>query len=238
MIIIDTAKDDFCMTTFHKYDYSWRRTAEIKSLLDAGFVFPALTDAILLPDMFGYKYNDADDGKTENERHYKGWCKRHFCPYEHPIGDDVTNYNLLNPNLCYKIRNYIVHGTKLTSDGKDDINALFDNPQSKVGKQFDDVEFQLVSSICIKRNNGEICEGEFDSYGQSFFSAVRRVENNKLFVAVNAFTLCLELIRAIDADYRNSTNDEKKLCDMNYLCNRQIIVRDIKRGISNENNES
>ena len=42
--------------------------------------------------MFGYKYNDASDGNSEDERHYKGWCKEHFSLYEHPEGTDIADY--------------------------------------------------------------------------------------------------------------------------------------------------
>ena len=83
---------DFMITKFEPFDFSWQRTREINVLLNAGYVFPALTDAILLPDMFGYKYNDKSDGNTEDERHYKGWFKNHFSLYEHPEGTDITDY--------------------------------------------------------------------------------------------------------------------------------------------------
>ena len=220
---------DFMTTRFKPFDFSWQRTKEINALLNAGYVFPALTDAILLPDMFGYKYNDKSDGNTEDERHYKGWCKNHFSLYEHPEGTDITDYNLLNPNLCYKIRNYIVHGTKISVDGKDDLNKLFQNPQSKVGKQFKDVEFRLVSAIFQQMPDGKKYECEKDGDDLLIYSSVRNVKNDKLFVAINALALCYKLIREIDADYRDSTDEEKRRYDANYLCNRQIIVNEIVR---------
>ena len=179
--------------------------------------------------MFGYKYNDKSDGNTEDERHYKGWCKNHFSLYEHPEGTDITDYNLLNPNLCYKIRNYIVHGTKISADGKDDLNKLFQNPQSKVGKQFKDVEFRLVSAIFQQMPDGKKYECEKDGDDLLIYSSVRNVKNDKLFVAINAWALCYKLIREIDADYRDSTDEEKRRYDANYLCNRQIIVNEIVR---------
>ena len=220
---------DFMTTRFKPFDFSWQRTKEINALLNAGYVFLALTDAILLPDMFGYKYNDKSDGNTEDERHYKGWCKNHFSLYEHPEGTDITDYNLLNPNLCYKIRNYIVHGTKISADGKDDLNKLFQNPQSKVGKQFKDVEFRLVSAIFQQMPDGKKYECEKDGDDLLIYSSVRNVKNDKLFVAINAWALCYKLIREIDADYRDSTDEEKRRYDANYLCNRQIIVNEIVR---------
>lgn len=57
------------ITTFEPFSYSWQRTKEINDLLMKEYVFPALTDAILSPDMFGYKYNDQDDGNYD-ELHY------------------------------------------------------------------------------------------------------------------------------------------------------------------------
>ena len=42
---------DFMTTRFKPFDFSWQRTKEINALLNAGYVFPALTDAILLPDV-------------------------------------------------------------------------------------------------------------------------------------------------------------------------------------------
>ena len=220
---------DFMVTKFKPFDFNWQRTREIKALLNAGYVFPALTDAILLPDMFGYKYNDASDGNSENERHYKGWCKEHFSLYEHPEGTDIADYNLLNPTLCYKIRNYIVHGTKISSDGKDDLNRLFEHPKSKVGKQFKDVEFRLVSAIFQQMPNEQKYEGEKDGDDLLLYSSVRNVKDDKLFVAINAWVLCYKLIREIDADYKDSTDEEKRRYDANYLCNRQIIVNEIVR---------
>lgn len=210
---------DYMTTSFEPFSFSWRRTKEINDLLMRGYVFPALTDAILLPDMFGYKYNDATDGKTEDERHFKGWCKYNFSNYEHPTDTDISDYNLLNPTLCYKIRNFLVHGTKITADGKDDLNKMLNNGQSKVGKQFDDVEFRLLSAIFMQTAYG-LVEGMIDGNSIQLFSSVRYIENNKLFVGVNAFVMCLKLIRIIDVDYRESTDDEQKRYDANYLCNR------------------
>lgn len=218
---------DYMITAFKPFKFYWQRTKEINTLLNTGYVFPALTDAILLPDMFGYKYNDKSDGNTEDERHYKGWCKNHFSLYEHPEGTDITDYNLLNPNLCYKIRNYIVHGTKISADDKDDLNKLFQNPKSKVGKQFKDVEFRLVSAIIQQMPDGRICEGEKDGDNLLLYSSVRNVEDDKLFVAINAWVLCYKLIREIDADYKASTDEEKRRYDANYLRNRQTIVNEI-----------
>lgn len=85
----------YCTTVFKSHEFEWRRTKEINELLKAGYVFPALTDAILLPDMFGVKYNNSEDGNTENERHYKGWCRENFSIFEHPEGTDSITY-LLN----------------------------------------------------------------------------------------------------------------------------------------------
>ena len=217
------------ITKLKPFDFSWRRTKEINALLNAGYVFPALTDTILLPDMFGYKYNDKSDGNTEDERHYKGWCKNHFSLYEHPKGTDITDYNLLNPNLCYKIRNYIVHGTKISIDGKDDLNKLFQNPKSKVGKQFKDVEFRLVSAIFQQMSDGQKYECEKDGDDLLLYSSIRNVKDGKLFVAVSAWVLCYKLIREIDADYRESTEEEKKRYNANYLCNRKIIINKLDR---------
>lgn len=216
----------YSVTTFAPFEYSWDRTREIYELLKMGYVFPALTDAILLPDMFGYKYNNPEDGKTEDERHYKGWCKENFSCYEHPIGTDIIDYNLLNPTLCYKIRNFIVHGTKITSDGKDDLNRLFCNKRSKVGNQFDEVEFKLLSAIFAVIKEQKV-EGERNGDEISLVSSIRHVENNKLFVGISAFALCLKLIRGIDSDYKNSTEEEKKRYNANYLCNRRIIINTI-----------
>lgn len=219
---------DFAITTFEPFEFTWERTKEINALLHAGYVFPALADAILLPDMFGYKYNDKSDGNTEDERHYKGWCKNHFSLYEHPEGTDITDYNLLNPNLCYKIRNFIVHGTKISPDGKDDLNRLFKNSKSNVGKQFDDVEFRLVSAIVKSLPDGRMVEMESDGNNLIFYSSVRSVKNGKLFVAVNALVLCCKLIREIDADYRDSSDEERRRYDANYLCSRQKRKRNNK----------
>lgn len=216
--------EKYAVTTFSPFNFSWKRTKEISELLKMGYIFPALTDVILLPDMFGQKYNDPVDGKTEDERHYKGWCKKNFSYYEHPAGTDIIDYNLLNPNLCYKIRNFIVHGTKISPDGKDDLNKLFCNKQSKVGKQFEDVEFRLLSSIFQNTEKGKL-EGWRNGGNITLFSSVRSVENNKLFVGVSALALCLKLARAIDTDYKNSTEAERKRYDANYLCNRQIIMK-------------
>lgn len=213
---------DYMVTTFSPFTFTWRRTQEIYALLQMGYVFQALTDAILLPDMFGYKYNDPKDGKTENERHYKGWCKENLSQYEHPIGTDITDYNLLSPTLCYKIRNFIVHGSKITVDGKDDLNKLFCNKQSKVGKQFDDVEFRLCSAI-FADIKGQKIECWYQGNELAVISSIRNVADNKLFVGINAFALCLKLIRCIDADYKVSTKEEQARYNVNYLCNRQIV---------------
>ena len=214
----------YAMTTFEPFDFYWQRTKEINALLNAGYIFPALTDAILLPDMFGHKYNDKLDGNTEDERHYKGWCKYHFSLYEHPEGTDIIDYNLLNPTLCYKIRNYIVHGTKISSDGKDDLDRLFKNSKSKIGKRFKDVEFKLVSTIFQQMPNGLRVESMTNGENLTLYSSLRYVENDKLFVLINARVLCYKLIRVIDADYKDSTIEDKKRYDANYLCNYQTIM--------------
>lgn len=216
-------------TVFKPFEFVWDRTKEINDLLKHGYVFPALTDAILLPDMFGKEYNDPSDGNTEDERHYKGWCKHHLSLYECPEGKDVTDYNLLNPNMCYKIRNYIVHGTKISANGKDDINAMFDNPQSKVGKQFDNVEFQLVSAIAMEGYDKKLYEGEHTENGTRFISSIRDIKDNKLFVAVNAFVLCLKIIRDVDTSYKEAAENKRRIYNKNYLCNRQIIVNELNK---------
>lgn len=214
---------DYAITTFAPFVFTWQRTQEIFELLRMGYVFPALADAILLPDMFGYKYNNPEDGNTQDERHYKGWCKENLSRYEHPVGTDVIDYNLLNPTLYYKIRNFVVHGTKITADGKDDLNRLFCNKQSKVGKQFDEVEFRLCSAIFVDEK-GQRIEGWCNEDELTVFSSVRSVKENKLFVCVSAFALCLKLIRCIDVDYKNSTEAEQQQYNANYLCHRRIVI--------------
>ena len=99
-------------------------------------------------------------------------------------------------------------GTKITADGKDDLNRLFCNKQSKVGQQFDEVEFRLCSAIFTDKK-GQRVEGWYNGEELTVFSSVRSVKENKLFVGVSAFALCLKLIRCIDADYRNSTESEQ-----------------------------
>lgn len=210
-------------TTFEPFSFSWQRTKEINDLLMKGYVFPALTDAILLPDMFGYKYNDPDDGNTEDERHFKGWCKNHFSLYEHPIKTDISDYNLLSPTLCYKIRNFLVHGTKIAPDGKDDLNKMLNSQKSKVGRQFNNVEFKLLSAIYTQSEQG-IFEGQVNGNSLCLLSSIRQIENNNLFVGISAFAMCLKLIRDIDADYQISTEEERKRYNANYLCNREIII--------------
>lgn len=223
---MNTTNSVYMLTTLAPFDFCWERTKEINQLLNTGYVFPALTNAILLPDMFGYKYDEEDDGNTETERHYKGWCKKNFCLFEHPMGTKETDYNLLNPNLCYKIRNYIVHGTKITPDGKDDLNRLFRNKKSIVGKQFDDVEVKLLSGIFLETKKG-IVEAQLNENNMTWISSIRQIENNKLFVGINAFVLCQKLIRAIDADYKESTEEERNRYNTNYLCNRQFIMNNM-----------
>ena len=142
------------------------------------------------------------------------------------MGTKETDYNLLNPNLCYKIRNYIVHGTKITPDGKDDLNRLFRNKKSIVGKQFDDVEVKLLSGIFLETKKG-IVEAQLNENNMTWISSIRQIENNKLFVGINAFVLCQKLIRAIDADYKESTEEERNRYNTNYLCNRQFIMNNM-----------
>ena len=77
--------------------------------------------------------------------------------------------------------------------------------------------------------DGQKYEGEKDGDDLLLYSSVRDVKDDKLFVAINAWVLCYKLIREIDADYKDSTDEEKRRYDANYLCNRQIIVNEIVR---------
>ena len=69
---------DYAITTFAPFVFTWRRTQEIFELLQMGYVFPALADAILLPDMFGYKYNDPEDGMSKMKDIIKVGVKKIF----------------------------------------------------------------------------------------------------------------------------------------------------------------
>lgn len=227
----DNVPVQFCVTDFKPFQFHWARTAEICELLHMGYVFPALTDAVLLPDMFGWEYDDAKYGSTPDERHYKGWCDNNFSLYGHPVGSDSKDYNLLNPTLCYKIRNYIVHGTSLSVDGKDDLNIMLNNTRSRVRQEWKEVVFRLVSGIYVNndalRDVGECFRT--DDGGLAWIFSTRTECGNTLYVDINAYVYCMQLIRMVDWQYQQATDEDRKRYDATYLHHRRLCVTEMQK---------
>lgn len=113
---------------FQRSSFSWQRLQEIKNCLDAGMLHSALILALTIPDICAkVEYNITDD---KGGKYYQKWFDEEIDQYNiGNTGKDENHFDCFNGYMCYKLRCYMVHGSR------SDINEIPNTPDSALRKR-------------------------------------------------------------------------------------------------------